>query len=69
MTRLMRSRSKAEDLKRRKDMELEEVKRKIEGEAELTFKMDKVRKTFEKEIENLKSMYPSHICSLLPPLT
>ena len=59
----------AEDFKRRKDMELEEVKRKIEGEAELALKMDKVRKTFEKDIENLESMYLSQISSLLPSLT
>ena len=50
-------------------MELEEVKRKIEGEAELALKMDKVRKTFEKDIENLESMYLSQISSLLPSLT
>ena len=46
-------------------MELEEVKRKIEGEAELGRKMDDTRK---KDIENLEGMYPSHLSYFLPLL-
>ena len=46
-------------------MELEEVKRKIEGEAELGRKMDNIRK---KDIENLEGIYPSHLSCLLPLL-
>ena len=62
----MRSRSnseEAEDTKRRKNMELEQVKRKIEGEAKLTLKMDEARGTsFEKDMETPESMspFPSH---------
>jgi hypothetical protein len=40
-------------------MEVEDIKRKIEGEAELTIKFDTVRAQLEKDIENLKSMLTS----------
>ena len=45
-------------------IELEEVKRKIEGEAELTLKMDEARGTFEKDMETLESMLPFSFSSL-----
>ena len=48
-----------EQLQGRKNMELEQVKRKIEGEAKLTLTMDEARGTsFEKDMETLKSMSP-----------
>lgn len=58
--------SKAEEFKRRKDMELEDIKRKIEGEAELTLKFEEAKKQFEKDIENLKGMLYHSILFPLP---
>ena len=46
-------------------MELEQIKRKIEGEAERTLKMDEARGTFEEDMETLKSMLPFSFSSLL----
>ena len=54
-----------EQLQGRKNMELEQVKRKIEGEAKLTLTMDEARGTsFEKDMETLKSMSPFPSSSL-----
>ena len=51
--------------KGRKNMELKQVKRKIEGEAKLTLTMDEARGTsFEKDMETLKSMSPFPSSSL-----